>query len=138
MRRTVYPWRSVRSHGSPPGGKLSNLKIAAAVSAMKNLFDAMPADCADEVFDPLVDSGQVKIERIVSRGHTSPASGWYDQPANEWVMVVAGAARLGFDDGSTVELRAGDFVNIEAHRRHRVEWTAPDEETVWLAVHYPA
>ncbi len=22
------------------------------------------------------------------------------------------------------------------HRRHRVEWTTPDEPTVWLAVHY--
>ena len=53
-------------------------------------------------------------------------------------MVVAGAARLAFADGTTVEMRPGDFVNIEAHRRHRVEWTTPDSETVWLAVHYPA
>jgi cupin 2 domain-containing protein len=105
---------------------------------MNNLFDAIPAECADEVFDRLVDSGRVKIERIVSRGHTSPASGWYDQAENEWVMVVAGAARLVFADGTTMEMKPGDFVNIEAHRQHRVEWTAPDRDTVWLAVHYPA
>jgi cupin 2 domain-containing protein len=35
-----------------------------------------------------------------------------------------------------VHLSAGDYVNIEAHERHRVEWTREDIETVWLAVFY--
>jgi cupin 2 domain-containing protein len=29
-------------------------------------------------------------------------------------------------------------VNIAPHCRHRVEWTAPDEPTIWLALHYAA
>ena len=33
-------------------------------------------------------------------------------------------------------MKPGDFVNIPAHKKHRVEWTTPDEPTVWLAVHY--
>jgi cupin 2 domain-containing protein len=51
------------------------------------------------------------------------------------VTVVRGAARLRFEDG-VVEMRPGDHVTIPAHRRHRVEWTTPDEPTVWLAVFY--
>ena len=30
----------------------------------------------------------------------------------------------------------GDWITIEAHRRHRVNWTDPAQPTVWLAIHY--
>ncbi|HUE12699.1 MAG TPA: cupin domain-containing protein, partial [Planctomycetaceae bacterium] len=60
---------------------------------------------------------------------------WYDQPENEWVVVLRGAARLRFED-KVIELKPGDYVDIPAHKRHRVEWTMPEEATVWLAVHY--
>ncbi|MEO8496473.1 MAG: cupin domain-containing protein, partial [Planctomycetota bacterium] len=60
---------------------------------------------------------------------------WYNQQEHEWVVVLQGAARLQFED-ELVELRPGDFVNIPAHRKHRVEWTTPDEPTIWLAVFY--
>jgi cupin 2 domain-containing protein len=33
-------------------------------------------------------------------------------------------------------MNPGDFVNIPAHRRHRVECTSTAEPTVWLAFHY--
>jgi cupin 2 domain-containing protein len=72
---------------------------------------------------------------IVSVGHASPEGFWYDQPQNEWVVVLRGAARIQFED-ERVELRPGDWIHIPAHRRHRVEWTTPDEPTLWLAVHY--
>jgi len=70
-----------------------------------------------------------------SLGHASPEGYWYDQDQHEWVVVLKGAARLRFED-ETVEMRPGDFVNIPAHKKHRVEWTTPDEPTVWLAVFY--
>jgi cupin 2 domain-containing protein len=79
----------------------------------------------------------VRIERIVSKGHSSPESGWYDQEENEWVVVLKGAAKLRFEqDGKLVELDAGDYINIPARVRHRVEWTNPEMETVWLAFFY--
>ena len=91
----------------------------------------------EEVFEPLVESGAVKIERIVSRGQASPKGFWYDQDSNEWVMVLRGRARLLFEGNQMpVEMGAGDHLQIPAHRRHRVEWTDPGEETVWLAVYY--
>ena len=99
-----------------------------------NLFADLPARLPDELIDTLIETADVRIERIVSHGHASPEGFWYDQEWHEWVVVLKGAARLRFEDG-TVEMRHGDFVNIPAHRKHRVEWTTPDEPTIWLAVH---
>ncbi len=102
-----------------------------------NLFADLTAELPSELTQTLAAGPGVRVERIVSHGHASPPGFWYDQDEAEWVVVVRGAARLRFEDGS-VELRAGDHVTIPARRRHRVEWTTPDEPTVWLAVFFPA
>ena len=101
-----------------------------------NLLGSLPADLTHEVFQDIVRSPSVRIERIVSRGHASPEAGWYDQGENEWVMVVAGRASLEFEDGSSCKLSAGDYVDVPAHVKHRVAWTDPDMPTIWLAVFY--
>lgn len=103
---------------------------------MNNIFDAIPNNLQTEVFETLVASKSVKIERIISKGQSSPDSGWYDQAENEWVLVIKGAAILEFTDGSTQKMKAGDHINIAAHEKHRVQWTDPDTETIWLAVFY--
>ena len=102
---------------------------------MDNIFDVVPE--RDEIFDTLLQSKDMRIERIVSHGHASPDGFWYDQGQDEWVIVLRGSARLRFEDESdSVEMSPGAFVHIRAHVRHRVEWTTPDEPTVWLAVHF--
>ncbi len=101
----------------------------------QNLFAGVPDDLPDELVETLVASGSVRIERIVSQGHVSPEGFWYDQPQPEWVVVLRGAARLRFED-RVVEMKPGDWIDIPAHQKHRVDWTTPDEPTVWLAVHY--
>ena len=104
---------------------------------MPSLYQQIPAGLPDELIDLLCQSADVRIERIVSRGHSSPDGFWYDQEWHEFLLLMSGRARLGFDDGSPfVELNPGDWLDIKAHVRHRVEWTAPDADTVWLAVHY--
>ena len=103
---------------------------------MNNLFSDIPDDLPDEFLETLLDADSVRIERIVSHGHASPDGFWYDQNEHEWVVVLKGAARLQFEgDDELLEMRPGDYVNIRAHKRHRVQWTTPDEPTVWLAVH---
>jgi cupin 2 domain-containing protein len=97
---------------------------------MKNLFSHIPAELPEELVDTLLNAATVRIERIVSHGHSSPDGFWYDQPQNEWVAVLKGTARLRFEDDEVIEMRCGDFVNIPAHRKHRVEWTTPDEPTI--------
>jgi cupin 2 domain-containing protein len=99
------------------------------------LLSDVPANLSEELFTMLLQAPGVRIERIVSNGQQSPDSFWYDQLTSEWVVVLKGAARLEFEDG-TLEMGPGDYVDIPAHKKHRVVWTSPDEPTVWLAVHY--
>jgi len=102
-----------------------------------NVLDVLPPPGTGEAFDVLLERPGLKIERIVSHGHASPPGFWYDQPQGEWVLVVAGAARVRFEDEAAPRaLAAGDSLDIAAHRRHRVEWTDPAGPTVWIAVHY--
>ena len=100
-----------------------------------NLFTDLPANLPDELITTLLKAANIRIERIVSHGHASPEGFWYDQDEHEWVIVLQGAARLQFED-NVLELNPGDFVNLPAHNKHRVEWTTPDEPTIWLAVFY--
>ena len=93
---------------------------------------------ADERFDLLLERPGVRIERIVSTGQSSPPGFWYDQPGEEFVVLVSGSARLRFEVGDRVlDLAPGDWVEIPAHARHRVEATQAEPPTVWLAVHLP-
>jgi cupin 2 domain-containing protein len=101
-----------------------------------NLLRDLPAAGAGEIVERLAGSAAVRIERIVSRGEASPDSFWYDQDEAEFVLVLAGAARLQFADGAMMTLGPSDWVDIAPHRRHRVDWTAPNQPTVWLAVFY--
>jgi cupin 2 domain-containing protein len=102
-----------------------------------NLLSPLPAAEAAEQVDALLTWPGLRIERIVSRGQASPPGFWYDQTEAEWVMVLAGAARLRFADETEVRvLGPGDWVDIAPHRRHRVEWTDPTVATVWLAIFY--
>lgn len=108
-------------------------KISAA--HQMNIFSSIPADLPQELTETLVQAKHVRIERIVSQGHSSPEGFWYDQKENEFILLIQGEARLRFED-SVVEMKVGDWIDIPAHRKHRVEWTTPDVRTVWLAVFY--
>ena len=103
---------------------------------MNNLLSNLPINLKEEVFEDLVKSDSVRIERIISKGHSSPEKGWYDQEENEWVVVLQGEGTLLFDDGDSVTLKAGDFINIPAHKKHKVSRTDPKNPTIWLAVFY--
>ena len=101
-----------------------------------NILASLPAALDTEVFSELLRDKNIRIERIVSKGHGSPAAGWYDQEDNEWVLVLEGAGTILFADSRQVTLRKGDFLHIPAREKHRVTWTDPDRLTIWLAVHY--
>jgi cupin 2 domain-containing protein len=104
--------------------------------AVQNLFAGIPPEMTEEVLQEILRTETFRIERIVSRGQTSPPDFWYDQETDEWVLLVSGNATLRFADGGKIDLKPGDYLFIPRHMRHRVERTEPEEETVWLAVHY--
>jgi cupin 2 domain-containing protein len=102
-----------------------------------NMFIDLPAPDADEVFEDLVRTEGLAIERIVSVRPSLPADQWYDQKQAEWVLLLRGSAGLLFEgQDEEIVMRPGDYVRIPARRRHKVVWTDPDEATLWLAVHY--
>jgi len=102
-----------------------------------HLFADIPARLDSEQVTTLLSSPALRIERIVSRGQASLPDVWYHQDEAEWVIVLAGSARLRFEDETAArDLKPGDYVHIPAHRRHRVEWTDPAQATIWLAVHH--
>ena len=103
---------------------------------LKNIFRELRDKPDDEVVETIVKRDGVKIERIVSTGQATPPGEWYDQESDEWVILLTGAARLSFEDGREMELKPGDYLLIPAHCRHRVEWTDPHQQSVWLAVHF--
>ena len=102
-----------------------------------NLFSPLPTDLSEEVVETLAENQHMRIERIVSTGQASPEGFWYDQSQSEFVVVLKGEARLLFEgDIQPIHMKAGDHVTIPAHRKHRVDWTTPDEPTVWLTVYF--
>ena len=101
----------------------------------ENLFKNIPHKLKEELFEEILSNKNIMIERIISKGHASPQSEWYDQEKNEWVLVLQGEAILAFED-KEVHLCAGDYCNIPAHVKHRVAWTQSAHETIWLAIHY--
>jgi len=90
----------------------------------------------NEIFEDIISTQTLRIERIVSKGQTSPETGWYDQSENEWVIVLSGFGVIEYSNGVKVTLKEGDYLNIKAHDKHRVIETSSDDATVWLAIFY--
>ncbi|MGB9194157.1 MAG: cupin domain-containing protein, partial [Azonexus sp.] len=119
-------------------GDLAETASAQGARVMDSIFANLPRSTAtDEQFSDLLKRPDLRIERIVSTGQCSPPGFWYDQPDGEWVLLIQGEARLRLaDEAAARHLKAGDFVDIAPHRRHRVDWTTPEQPTIWLAIHY--
>ncbi|MBC7820314.1 MAG: cupin domain-containing protein [Planctomycetaceae bacterium] len=104
---------------------------------MNNVFADIPAALTEEIVQTLLTSSNLRVERIISLGHSSPDGFWFNQEQNEWVVLLKGAAKLRFENADElVAMQPGSFVNIPAHQRHRVEWSDPAQPTIWLAIHY--
>ena len=107
------------------------------MNPVENIFADIPDHRKDELIEAILQTPGLRIERIVSLGQSSPEGFWYDQDDNEWVILLKGSAGLLFEGQEDVlALKPGDYIRIDRHQRHRVEWTDPDKETVWLAIHY--
>lgn len=104
---------------------------------VKNILAEIPVQLPEELFTCLVKNEQLRIERIVSRGHSDAPDKWYDQRQNEWLILLQGEAILQFEGlAEKTKLMAGDYLLIPAHKKHRVVWTDPEMDSVWLTVHF--
>jgi cupin 2 domain-containing protein len=100
-----------------------------------NIFDLTGLELDRELFELLCETEQISIERIISTGQTTPPDQWYDQSRDEWVILLQGEAQLMFEDGSMSDLKAGDYLLIPAHQKHRVSYTSTEPACIWLAIH---
>lgn len=107
----------------------------APVDAPASLLSPLPDASNEEVFTELLKRPGVRIERIVSQGQITPDDAPYDQPHDEWVLLLAGGAKLWMEGAGERQLSPGDMMLIPAHVRHRVTWTQAEPATIWLAVH---
>lgn len=100
-----------------------------------NLFDLSTfAETDAEQTETLLATAGVRVERIASFGRPTPDGEWYDQSETEWVALLRGEATLTYDDGTRVDLTAGDHLTIPPRCRHRVARTSGD--CLWLAVFF--
>ena len=100
-----------------------------------NIFNLPSSLPNQELFESIISNDNIKIERIVSTGQTTPPEEWYDQDKDEWVILLQGEAILSYEDDSRIKLTAGDYVLIPAHQKHRVEYTSFQPPCIWLAIH---
>jgi cupin 2 domain-containing protein len=109
---------------------------------VRNFFRDLPRRTGErepiEHIEEILSKGKITIERIVTYGRKPTEEGkWYDDSRNEFVMVLSGATELLFEEGNQrVIMERGDYINIPAHKKHRVEMTRPNGNTLWLAVYY--
>ena len=102
---------------------------------MDNIFRLPNNLINQEIFETIINCKNLKIERIISTGQTTPEGTWYDQEQDEWVILLQGESRLLFSDNSSIHLTSGDYLLIKAHSKHRVEYTSIDPPCIWLAIH---
>lgn len=104
-----------------------------------NFFYGIPRASSTELTETILETSDIKVERIISCGQTTPPGEWYNQNRDEWVLLLSGKAVLLWkENGERITMSPGDYIHIPAHREHRVEWTDTLIPTVWLTVHFPA
>ena len=102
---------------------------------MPNIYELSQEVYQLEKFEQIVSGKNIQIERIISTGQTTNPREWYDQELDEWVILLQGEAELSYADDTRIKLKAGDYLLIPAHTKHRVEYTSIEPVCIWLAVH---
>jgi cupin 2 domain-containing protein len=112
---------------------LNYLHMSFTTIQVQSLFSEVSLASNEEFLTTLFEKPGLRIERIISHGQASPEGFWYDQPQDEWVLLIRGSATLEIEARPPLTLQLGDHVTLPSHTRHRVLETSPD--ALWLAVH---
>ena len=102
----------------------------------QNIFQALPDTTKEEIIEEIINSGNCRIERIVSEGQSSPENFWYEQDENEFVLLLKGSAVIEFSDNTATPLTEGDYIFIPKLMKHRVKETSASAKTIWLAIFF--
>ncbi len=101
----------------------------------KNIFDKpLSGDDEQEIFKELIKTNDFSVERIYTNKAFEQPGKWYDQKKDEWVLLLQGEATLEFREDIKVTMTKGDYINIPAHKVHRVSETSEEPNCIWLAI----
>ncbi len=104
---------------------------------MDNIFADLPEQLPEELITTLLEKPGIRVERILSQGHSSAPGFWYQQEENEWLLLVQGQAGLRFEkEKQDRQLTAGDTLFINTGVRHRVTWTSEQPPCIWICLFY--
>ncbi|MEZ5082657.1 MAG: cupin domain-containing protein [Bacteroidales bacterium] len=102
----------------------------------RNIFDIKNIRSKEqEVFESIIDTKNILVERIVTLNHYDKPGKWYDQETDEWVLLLKGNAIIEIKDEEIITLNEGDYCFLPAHKIHRVKQTSEKSPCIWLAVH---
>lgn len=127
--------RTARAKPAPPPRPAPKPKPLPELE-VANLFERMPSARRGEVFTELLARPGTTLERIVSRGQSTPEHEPMVQDRDEWVVVLQGSAGLRIEGHREATLKPGDHVLIAGGTPHWVTWTSKDVPVVWLALHF--
>jgi cupin 2 domain-containing protein len=123
-----------RSCGFEIGRRWGEPSASDAAEAGSLVRGPCPA-AGEEVTTVLLQTEQLRLERIHSCSARSPEGFWYDQTEHEWVLLLQGSAQLRFaDEAEARSLACGEALLISAGRRHRLLASDPAPGTIWLAL----
>ncbi len=95
-----------------------------------------------EIFSTILEQGNIKIERIISTGQSTPMNETYDQELDEFVFLSQGNAKLWIQSSDSkeqvVEMQQGDYILIPKHTKHRVVYTSNTPPCIWLCFFFDA
>ena len=104
--------------------------------AKNNIYAKIPSNIPKELTAILSKTKNIKIEKIISKGHITEQNKWYNQSKNEFVLILQGAGKILFEDKKIITLKKGDYIIIPKKTKHKVVYTSKNPKTIWLAVFY--
>ena len=110
--------------------------IRSKVIEKKNIFATIDIHkIKSEIFEDIISSRVIKIERIISKGQVTPKGKWLSGKMDEWVVLLKGKAGIYFRTGEKINLTKGDYFLIKSNTKHRITFTSKRPECIWLAIH---
>jgi len=101
-----------------------------------NFFDTPILKINKEQFTSLVKGKNFFTDKIISNGFKSPNDEWMSEEYEEWVILLKGRAKIEFENGEVLNLKAGDYLRIPANTKHRILYTSKKPFCYWLAIHF--